>query len=305
MFTRDFEKDLGMLVLNFLPRITALKGYMGRAVALPAFEKYYNAGLDKNASSLVQGRARAARHWGLTTEDIAKAEITIIMAAGTNTVPNVFYMLSYIFGRPDLVTSLRKEVSEIVRRKTRDGIEVVTLDITLLQSNCPLLTACFQETLRLTKTGASVRTILEDVMLDDQYLLKKGGFVQIPAGLLQADLKIWGPDAKEFNPQRFIDQKSLPKDEKRTQEKAYIPFGGGKNLCPGRHLAFTEITAFAAMLIYGFEMEMADGSKWQVPKGEFQRLGVASVSPMKDMDVVISRRTEFEGVIWEFESGTA
>jgi cytochrome P450 len=290
-----------MLLLDFLPSITAPKGHAGRAVVTPAFEKYYNAGLDKNASALVQGRARAARQWGLTTKQISQAEITIIMAAGTNTVPNAFYMICHIFSQPDLLVSLREEVRKITTLTTQEGIEIVTLNISMLQSHCPLLTACFHETLRLNKTGASVRTILEDVMLDDQYLLKKGAFIQIPTGLMQSDLKTWGPDAKQFNPRRFLTQASLSKEAKKAQTQAFIPFGGGKNLCPGRHLAFTEITAFVAMLLHGFELSMNDGGNLHVPKGEFQRLGVASISPEQDLDVLIKRREEFEGVIWEFE----
>jgi cytochrome P450 len=290
-----------MLVLDFLPSFTAPKGYAGRAAVLPTFRKYYNAGLDRNANSLVQGRARAARKWGLTTEEIAKAEITIIMAAGTNTVPMVFYMICHIFSQPDLIISLREEVSKITTREVRNGVETVVLKVPMLQTHCPLLSACFSETLRLIKTGASVRSVLKDVMLADKYLLKKGAFLQIPSGVMQADFKTWGPDANEFNPRRFLTQDSLPKEVKKTQTQAFIPFGGGKNLCPGRHLAFTEITAFAAMLLHGFELSMDDGSTIRVPKGEFQRLGVASISPEKDMDVLIKRRDGFEGVVWEFD----
>jgi len=142
-------------------------------------------------------------------------------------------------------------------------------------------------------------------MLDGKYLLKKGSFLQIPTGVLQADLKTWGPDAKEFNPYRFLTQDSLPKEKRKTQNQAFMPFGGGRNLCPGRHLAFTEIAAFAAMLVYGFELKMSNGDMCKVPKGEFQKLGVASISPAKDMDVLIKRRDEFEGVIWEFDVGDA
>jgi len=303
--SRDFERDLGLLVLDFFPSLTAPKGHAGRAVAGPAFEKYYNEGLDKNASALVKGRARAARQWGLTTKEIAQAEITIIMAAGTNTVPHAFYMICRICSRPDLVDSLRTEVGKITTRETRDGVDVVTLNIAMLQSHCPLLVACFNENMRLTKTGASVRTILKDVMLNDQYLLKKGSFLQIPTGVMQADPKTWGPDAKEFKPERFLAQDCLSKEARKAQALAFIPFGGGKNLCPGRHLAFTEITAFVAMLLYGFELSMSDGSRLQVPKGEFQRLGVASISPEKDLDVLVKRRQNFEGVVWVFNVGSA
>lgn len=47
---------------------------------VPAFQKYYEAGLDENANGLVKGRARAARKWGLTTGEIAKAELAIIVS---------------------------------------------------------------------------------------------------------------------------------------------------------------------------------------------------------------------------------
>jgi cytochrome P450 len=294
-----------MLVLDFFPSLTAPKGYAGRAAAAPVFEKYYNDGLDKNANPLVKGRARAARQWGMTTKEIAQAEITIIMAAGTNTVPHAFYMICRICSRPDLVDSLRTEIGKITSRETGIGGDVVTLDIAKLQSRCPLLVACFNETLRLTKTGASVRTVLKDVMLNDQYLLKKGSFLQIPTGVMQADPRTWGPDAKEFKPERWLTQDSLPKEVKKAQTLAFIPFGGGRALCPGRHLAFTEITAFVAMLIYGFELRMNDGSTLPVPKGEFQKLGVASISPAKDLDVLVKRRQEFEGVVWKFDVGDA
>jgi len=304
-YSRDFERDITMLILDFFPSLTAPKGYAGRAVVEPAFEKYYNEGLDKNANALVKGRARAARQWGLTTKEVAQAEITIIMAAGTNTVPNAFYMICRICSRPDLLDAFRAEVGKITTRETRDGVDVVTLNIAMLQTHCPLLVACFNETMRLTKTGPSVRTILKDVMLNDQYLLKKGSFLQIPTGVMQSDPKIWGPDAKEFKPERWLAQDSLSKEAKKAQTLAFIPFGGGKNLCPGRHLAFTEITGFVAMLLYGFELSLSDGGVLPVPKGAFQRVGVASISPEKELEVLVKRRPNFEGVVWEFNVGSA
>ncbi len=135
--------------------------------------------------------------------------------------------------------------------------------------------------MRLTKTGASVRIILKDVMLNDQCLLKKGSLLQIPTGALQSDPKIWGTDVKEFKPERWLAQDSLSKEAKKAQTMVFIPFGGGKNLCPGRHLAFTEITGFVAMLLYGFELSMSDGGVLQVPKGDFRSWGLRRFLPKR------------------------
>ena len=173
IYPRDFEGDIALLILDFFSSLTAPKGYAGRAVIGPAFEKYYNNGLGKNASAFVKGRARVARQWGWTTKEMAQAEITVIMGAVTNTVPNAFYMICRICSRLNLVDAFRAEVGRITTRETRDGVDVVTLNIAMLQTQCPLLVACFNETMRLTKIGASVRIILKDVILNDQYLIKK------------------------------------------------------------------------------------------------------------------------------------
>jgi hypothetical protein len=148
------------------------------------------------------------------------------------------------------------------------------------------------------KKGASIRTALRDVILNDEYLL-----IQTPTGVLQADLKTWGPDAKVFNPYRFITQESFPNEGRKPQAQAFIPFSRGKNLCLGRHLAFTEIAAFFAMIFHGFEMTANDGGNIQVPEEGFQNLGVASISPKKDPSVLSKRRDEFDSTVWGFDVG--
>jgi cytochrome P450 len=294
-----------MLSLGIYPSVIARKGYLAREKCKPEFYNYYCDGLDNNASGFIQGRARCARKWGLSDMDMAKAEISILFTAVTNTLPNVFYMLCYIFASPSLVSLVREEVATIVTRKTIDGIDTISLDISKLSTHCPLLTSCFSETLRLVKTGAAVRVILADVMLNDQYLLKKDSIVQIPSGVMQSDPEIWGPDAAVFNPRRFLaeEKEKLGKEEKKAQNQGYIPFGGGKNLCPGRHLAYNEIASFVALLVYGFEITETDGSVIKVREGCFQKIGESSRRPKDDPEVIIKRREEFGGAVFRFDVG--
>lgn len=240
----------------------------------------------------------------MTTQEIAKAEISILFAAITNTVPNAFFLLCYVFSDATLVATLRDEVSGIVRQ---EGSNVV-LGIGKLRERCPLLSACVQETLRLVKTGASVRIVLEDTMLGDEYLLKKGGIVQIPTGVLQSDPHIWGPDAEEFQPRRWLnaDPKTLSKGEREARKahgQAYLPFGGGKNMCPGRNLAFNEIAAFVAMVLWGFEIRGGDGTALKAQRGGMCNLGDGSTNPKGDLDVKIRRRPEFEGCVFGCDVG--
>jgi len=59
------------------------------------------------------------------------------------------------------------------------------------------------------------------------------------------------------------------------------------------------------MVAYGFEMTASNGGVIQVPEEEFQKLGVASISPKKDLSVLIKGKDEFEGAIWKFDVGLA
>ncbi|KAL5330525.1 hypothetical protein ACEPPN_000042 [Leptodophora sp. 'Broadleaf-Isolate-01'] len=299
----DFEEELPMLFLNIFPSITARKAWNARKTLTTAFEEYYNKGLDRNANAFIAGRARAARAENFTNNDLAGFEITICFAALTNTVPNSFSMLCNIFTNPALTADIREEVSRVVTRTSVDGRTVISLDTTSLDTSCPILISAYNETLRMCVNATAVRVVMEDMVLKDTYDLKKGGIVQIPGGALHESVRIWGSDAGVFNGRRFLNKKDLGREQRKAQSQGLFPFGGGKHLCPGRHLAFSEITSFVAMMIYGFEIKMKDGGLISPPPFKVQQMGENSKKPKYDIEVVMSRRKEFEGMVWAFHVG--
>jgi len=135
---------------------------------------------------------------------------------------------------------------------------------------------------------------------------------------------IWGPDAHAFDPRRFLvpaksKSNSSTSTPTATESKdkypdparptlpakldrgAFRPFGGGNNLCPGRHFAQTEILAFTALLVAGFELSAADGGPYVPPPFEKGSMLTATLKPETDVQVQIRRREGYEGVEWEFE----
>jgi cytochrome P450 len=305
---RDFETDLIWIMLQVLPTVIARKAYYGRVAVNEAFQKYYAAGLDKNASGLIKRRAAAARKYGLTEHDIADFEIAMLYAAVTNSVPSSFWFLSYIVSSPSLLTEIRAEVSEIVTRRTVNGVDTVEMDITGFQKKCPLLCSAWEETLRLIDSSSSVRMVIKDTMFDGRYLLKAGSVVQMPSGVTHNSPDIWGEDAATFNPRRFIrsegKQDLAARERRKVQTQGYFPFGGGKHLCPGRHFAFTEVMSFVATLAYGFDISMADGSgSLKLPKPAKQKMGTGTRKPETDVKILIKRREEFKDVKWTYFVG--
>ena len=64
-------------------------------------------------------------------------------------------------------------------------------------------------------------------------------------------------DGGRFDPGRWL----LPREDRPAphDEGAFVPFGAGPRLCPGRHLALLEIRMVLAMLYRNFEVAPAAG----------------------------------------------
>lgn len=109
---------------------------------------------------------------------------------------------------------------------------------------------------------------------------------------------VWGADALDFNPERF-----MQKTEKTTEKKrraAYMPFGGGTHLCPGRNFAATEILGFISAFLLGYEVEGFRGDKIKIGH---RALATATPKPAEDWDggpVTVRRREGWVDVEWAF-----
>jgi cytochrome P450 len=105
---------------------------------------------------------------------------------------------------------------------------------------------------------------MNDTQVGD-YALKKGSLVMVHSRTLQLSPSTWGPDPLAFNPQHFqsLTLQEVPskeeKDESRKKQQSMRPFGGGYNLCPGRHFAGNEILGGFAALIQMLEIDVIEG----------------------------------------------
>lgn len=55
-------------------------------------------------------RAQLFRKWDTNVDQLSKNEISVMLAATTNTIPTMFWYFAHVWTRPELVDELRSEV---------------------------------------------------------------------------------------------------------------------------------------------------------------------------------------------------
>ncbi|KAI8634023.1 cytochrome P450 [Xylariaceae sp. FL1651] len=198
---------------------------------------------------------------GIDLEARASVILMIFWAANSNEYNISFWVLAYLL--------YDNRLFRLVKGETEAAWRSGKLDIKYLCANCPKLEAIFYEALRL-KGGAMK--------------LEAGDSIIIPSRQLHTNENVWGHDVKEFNPERFLDNKSF------SRHSSFRPFGGGLTYCPGRILAKEEVYGFIAILFHRFDMRLVLEENQTRPP--FPRLNdttpaLGITGPLKNMDVLV------------------
>lgn len=293
-FSRDFERGIITILVGILPSITAAKPIAARDKVVEGIEKYYHNGGTENASYLAKKRYQVQADNGLSVKDIARYEVGLSVAALVNTTPAAFWTLLLLHLDENLTKEIRQEIDDCIESHTaEDGTVTKTIDISSIKESCPLLLSSYQEVLRYTSMGASVREVMEDTYLEN-FFLKKGAMLHMPSRIIHQDKDLWGSNVGDFYPRRFMAEEK----QNRPREFCFRPFGGGKTLCPGRHFSTNEILAAVSLFIARYDMKPANGGRWTQPTALNTNAAAVIMQPDTDVDVDITTRMGYEDVKW-------
>lgn len=194
-----------------------------------------------------------------------------------NAYRSAFWTLAYVLHDQSLVAALLEEISPVFAQGTTNlGFRI---------ENCPLLESVYLESLRLSSSSATIRTVRNTTTIGD-LTLRKGIEVLVPYCQLHLDNSVWGPSPTQFNPERFL------KNSQLKQSPSFKPFGGGSTYCPGRFLARQEVMTFVAVVLHRFDVTLsqADGTyskKQRMPRINHRTLAVSLMSPMAGEDLLL------------------
>ncbi|CAI0375897.1 unnamed protein product [Linum tenue] len=182
----------------------------------------------------------------ITTRDI-KSIILDMLGAGSDTSSTTLeWAMSELLKNPEAMTKAQSEVREALRSESDiKGLTYLTLVV--------------KETLRLHPPAPLVpKEATEDFVINND---EKGEFF-IPKGA-KTVVNVWaiGRDARYWlEPERFLPERFLDGCVNYTGGNfEYIPFGGGRRMCPAIPFAVANIEVPLAMLLYHFDWKLGDG----------------------------------------------
>jgi cytochrome P450 len=222
---------------------------------------------------------------GLLTDEALKDQLLTFLAAGYNkpfiltriskallteyrheTTASALTWACYLLTKyPEYQDKLREEINAALPEDVQ-SMPAVNLASTLEQ--LPLLNGIMHETLRIYPTvPTTMRQALRDTQIGDQFI-PEGTAIVIPIWYINRSPELWGSDASEFKPERWIGENKKPNQNGGANSNYdFMTFLHGPRSCIGQSFAKAEMRCLLAAMVRSFTWELAMDDSKIVPCG--------------------------------------
>lgn len=183
---------------------------------------------------LIEGRDEKGRPLG--RQELTAEALTQLIAGSDTTSNSSCALLFHAVRTPGVMDKLRAELDAAVPA----DLDVPTFEMV---RDLPYLSAVVNETLRFHSTSGI--GLPRQVPADSPgvrfrgYYFPPGTVLSVPTYSIHHSREVWGPDADEFRPERWVSLTA-------RQKNAFIPFSYGPRSCVGRNVAEMEMKLIAA-----------------------------------------------------------
>lgn len=170
--------------------------------------------------------------------------LTFLVAGHETTSGALSFALYHLSRDPEILARAQAEVDQILGpdRDAEPTFEQV--------AKFRYLRRVLDESLRLWPTApAYARSPRETTVLSTGHTMRPEDWAIVILPLMHRDPAVWGDDAEEFDPDRF-----LPENARGRQPHSYKPFGTGERSCIGRQFALHEAILVLARMLHRYDI---------------------------------------------------
>ncbi|KAL6177898.1 hypothetical protein ACLB2K_049419 [Fragaria x ananassa] len=179
--------------------------------------------------------------------------ISMILAGRDTTSSALSWFFWILSSRPNVQHNILNELETIRARNGKSIGDTYGFDEL---RDMHYLQAAIMEAMRLyPPVPVDTKACLNDDVMPDGTVLKKGWFVTYHAYAMGRMETIWGKDCNEYVPERWIGEDGTCQQESAFK---YPVFHAGPRTCLGKDLAFIQMKSIAASVIERFEVDVED-----------------------------------------------
>ncbi|GLE03316.1 hypothetical protein PINS_up012206 [Pythium insidiosum] len=176
--------------------------------------------------------------------------INLVSAGRDTTSQSLAWFVLLMNREPETLARIRDEIEHKLPRLRHANTVPTVQELQCL----PFLEAAIRESLRLNPVvPLNSRTATRDVSLSDGTLVKEGTHVLLPIYALNRLPAVWGDDAAEFRPERWLDPSTGELLATWTPARVAC-FSWGSRQCLGMRLALLELKMVLAAVLSKFDL---------------------------------------------------
>ncbi|XWS45969.1 hypothetical protein CRYUN_Cryun14cG0024800 [Craigia yunnanensis] len=186
--------------------------------------------------------------------------LNFIIAGKDTTAAALSWFIYMLCKHPDVQEKVAQEVKEATNMKeVKDFAEFTASMSEEALEKMQYLHAAITETLRLyPSVPVDAKICLSDDTLPDGFSVRKGDMVSYQPYAMGRMKFIWGDDAEEFRPERWLDEDGMFRQESPFK---FTAFQAGPRICLGKEFAYRQMKIFSAVLVRCFVFKLSDENR--------------------------------------------
>ncbi|RVW41149.1 cytochrome P450 704C1 [Vitis vinifera] len=186
--------------------------------------------------------------------------LNFIIAGKDTTATALSWFIYMLCKHPTIQEKVAQEVREAINLKEATNYAEFAASVTEeALENMQHLHAAITETLRLyPAVPVDAKICFSDDTLPDGFSVRKGDIVSYQPYAMGRMRFVWGDDAEEFRPERWLNEKGLFCPESPFK---FTAFQAGPRICLGKEFAYRQMKIFSAILSGCFVFKLSDNKK--------------------------------------------